>query len=120
MPYLATAAGAVALEVDGEVGDLSVGKQFDAVWIGPEPRGTLDVVLEHAADPDDALAKVLALAGPSDVRGSGWAEIGCAEHGEAPDGARRAVRNERNPMTRQYSSRNITVLGSLRSGARSG
>jgi guanine deaminase len=38
MLYLATAAGVVALEMDGEVGDLSVGKQFDAVWIGPEPR----------------------------------------------------------------------------------
>jgi guanine deaminase len=46
-----------------------VGKQFDAVWVGPEPGGTLDVVLEHAADPDDALAKVFALTGPSDVRG---------------------------------------------------
>ena len=55
--------------MDGEVGDLSVGKQFDAVWVGPQPGSTLDVVLEHAADPDDALAKVFALAGPSDVRG---------------------------------------------------
>jgi guanine deaminase len=69
MLYLATAAGAAALEMADEVGDLSVGKQFDAVWVGPQPGSTLDVVLKHAADPDDALAKVFALAEPSDMRG---------------------------------------------------
>ncbi len=69
MLYLATGAGAAALELDDQIGDLSVGKQFDAVWVGPHHGGTLDVVLEHAADADDALAKVFALAGPSDVRG---------------------------------------------------
>ena len=69
MLYLGTAAGAEALEMDGEVGDLSVGKQFDAVWVGPTPGTTLSVVLEHAADADDTLAKVFALAGASDVRG---------------------------------------------------
>jgi guanine deaminase len=69
MLYLATGAGAAALEMDGEIGDLSVGKQFDAIWVGPQPGGTLDVVLAHAADADDALAKVFALAGASDVRG---------------------------------------------------
>ncbi len=69
MLWLATGAGAAALALDGQVGDLSVGTQFDAVWVGPDPGSTLDVVLEHAADADDALAKVFALAGPSDVRG---------------------------------------------------
>jgi guanine deaminase len=68
MLYLATAAGAAALDLDQQVGDLSVGKQFDAVWVAPEAGSTLDVVLRHAADADDALAKVFALAGPSDVR----------------------------------------------------
>ena len=69
MLYLATGAGAAALELDDQVGDLSVGKQFDAVWVGPHQGGTLDVVLAHAVDAEDALAKVFALAGPSDVRG---------------------------------------------------
>jgi len=46
-----------------------VGKQFDAVWIRPEDGSTLDVVLAHADDADDALAKVFALGGPADVRG---------------------------------------------------
>ena len=38
MLYLATAAGAAALDLDEQVGDLSVGKQFDAVWVGPGVR----------------------------------------------------------------------------------
>jgi guanine deaminase len=67
--YLATAAGAEALEMAPEIGDLSVGKQFDAVWVRPQPGSTLDGVLEHAADAEDALAKVFALAETSDVRG---------------------------------------------------
>jgi hypothetical protein len=67
--YLATRAGAEALDLGEQVGDLSVGKQFDAVWLRPEAGSTLDVVLGHADDVDDALAKVFALGGPADVRG---------------------------------------------------
>jgi len=67
--YLATRAGAEALDLGEQVGDLSVGKQFDAVWIRPDDDSTLDVVLRHANDADDALAKVFALGGPADVRG---------------------------------------------------
>ena len=68
MLYLATRAGAEALGMPDEVGDLSVGRQFDAVWVAPEPDTTLAKVLVHAADADDALAKVFALAGSGDVR----------------------------------------------------
>jgi guanine deaminase len=68
MLYLATRAGADALGLGDEVGDLSVGRQFDAVWVAPDPGTTLAHVLGHAADADDALAKVFALAGSSDVR----------------------------------------------------
>ena len=67
--YLATRAGAEALDLGEQVGDLSVGMQFDAVWVRPDAGSTLDVVLGHAADADDALAKVFALGGPADVRG---------------------------------------------------
>ncbi len=67
--YLATRAGAEALDLADEVGDLSVGRRFDAVWVGPGDGCTLDVALHHARDADDALAKVFALAGPGDVRG---------------------------------------------------
>ena len=67
--YLATRAGARALGLADEVGDLSVGQAFDAVWLRPAPRSTLDVVLAHAADPTDALAKIFALGTPADVSG---------------------------------------------------
>jgi guanine deaminase len=67
--YLATRAGAQALDLDGQVGDLSVGRQFDAIRVGAGDGGTLDAVLDHAGDADDALAKVFALAGPADVSG---------------------------------------------------
>ena len=66
--HLATAAGADALGLSDTVGDLSVGKEFDALWLSPDPGSTLDVSLRHATTPDDALAKAFALAGPADVR----------------------------------------------------
>ena len=66
--HLATAAGADALGLAETTGDLSVGKEYDALWLRPEPGSTLDVALRHADSPDDALAKAFALAGPADVR----------------------------------------------------
>lgn len=65
--YLATASGAQALDLEDEVGDLSVGKRFDAVYISPTARQPLDVGLNHAADDEDALAKIFALGTPSDI-----------------------------------------------------
>lgn len=67
--HLATAAGADALGLGAEVGDLSVGKQFDAVWLRPDAGSTLDVVLRHAHSEEDALAKAFALGGPADIAG---------------------------------------------------
>lgn len=65
--HLATSAGAHALGLGYQVGDLSAGKRFDALWVRP-PAGTpLDVGLRHAADADDAVAKLFALATPHDV-----------------------------------------------------
>ena len=65
--HLTTAAGADALGLSDTVGDLSIGKEFDALWLRPEPGTTLDVALRHADSPDDALAKAFALATPADV-----------------------------------------------------
>lgn len=65
--YLATRAGAQALGLADQVGDLGVGRQFDATWLRPTPRSTLDTVLGHAADAHDALAKIFALATSADV-----------------------------------------------------
>ncbi|HET8769320.1 MAG TPA: amidohydrolase family protein, partial [Pedococcus sp.] len=64
-----TAAGAQALGLDDEVGDLSVGKQFDAVWLLPEAGDPLAVGLGNAKSPLDALSKVFALGTTSDVGG---------------------------------------------------
>ena len=66
--HLATAAGADALGLTATTGDLSVGKEFDALWLSPATGTTLDVALRHADSPDDALAKAFALASPADVR----------------------------------------------------
>lgn len=65
--YLATASGASALGLADEVGDFEVGKQFDAVWIRPPEGSTLGVGLRHASGPEEALAKVFAMGGVSDV-----------------------------------------------------
>ena len=67
--YLATRAGAGALGLTDQIGDLGIGKQFDATWLRPQPRSTLDIVLGHAADADDALAKIFALGTSADVAG---------------------------------------------------
>ncbi|SDO83082.1 guanine deaminase [Nakamurella panacisegetis] len=67
--FLCTLAGARALGIADRVGDFSVGKEFDAVWLRPADGSTLAVNLRHATDPVDALARVFALAAPSDVAG---------------------------------------------------
>ena len=67
--WLATSAGADALGLADEVGDLSVGKQFDAVWVLPQAGNPLDVGLGNARSTVDALAKVFALGTTSDIEG---------------------------------------------------
>ncbi|TKV58860.1 guanine deaminase [Nakamurella flava] len=67
--YLATAAGAAALGLFDRVGDLSVGKDFDAVWLRPDEGTSLAVNLANSADAADALARVFALATANDVAG---------------------------------------------------
>ncbi|YAL83620.1 guanine deaminase [Dermacoccaceae bacterium W4C1] len=64
--WLATRAGALALGQQ-DVGDLSVGRAFDAVWVRPRPGSELQVNLAHAQDDADAVARIFALAGPADV-----------------------------------------------------
>ena len=46
--HLATAAGADVLGLSDTIGDFSVGKEFDALWLRPPPDSTLDVALRHA------------------------------------------------------------------------
>ena len=65
--HLATSAGADALGLSSVIGDFTVGKEFDALWLRPSSGCTLDVALRHADSAEDALAKAFALAGPADV-----------------------------------------------------
>ena len=67
--HLATTAGAAALGLSDQVGDLGVGKRFDAQWLRPPPGSTLAAVLRNASSPEDALAKAFALGTPADVAG---------------------------------------------------
>jgi guanine deaminase len=67
--YLTTRAGARALGLDDRVGDFSVGKDFDAVWLRPTAGSTLAFNLKHASGTTDALARVFSLATPADVAG---------------------------------------------------
>lgn len=64
--YLATAAGADALGLE-EVGDLSVGKCFDAVFIRPTPGEPLDIGIQHAKEDEDVLAMLFAMGTPADI-----------------------------------------------------
>jgi guanine deaminase len=67
--HLVTSAGADALGLADTVGDFSVGRQFDAVWLRPDQGSTLDVSLRHADSAEDALAKAFAMASSADVAG---------------------------------------------------
>jgi guanine deaminase len=65
--HLSTAAGAAALGLGEVTGDLSPGKQFDAICVRPPVGTSLDIGLRHAGSPEEALGKVFALAGDADV-----------------------------------------------------
>ncbi|MDO5492216.1 MAG: guanine deaminase [Nesterenkonia sp.] len=65
--HLATRSGAEALGLAETVGDLSVGREFDAIWVRPPGGGTLRRLVDSAVDADDAVAKIFAVAGPSDI-----------------------------------------------------
>ena len=65
--HLATRSGARALGLADQVGALSAGMAFDAIWVKPESRSVLQSTLNNARDAEDALAKVFALGTPADV-----------------------------------------------------
>ncbi len=66
--HLATSAGAAMLQRD-EVGDFSVGKHFDAVWLRGADDSALQINLRNALDTDNALAKAFALGSDDAVSG---------------------------------------------------
>jgi guanine deaminase len=60
--YLATRAGAQALGLDDEVGDLQPGKSADLIAIRPPPDSILEAVLESETTPESQLGAIFALA----------------------------------------------------------
>jgi len=67
--YLATASSAAALGLAGQVGEFSIGSEFDVVWLRPVEGSTLECGLRNADSADQALAKVFALGTDADVAG---------------------------------------------------
>ena len=60
--YLATRAGAQALSLEDEVGDLSPGKSADFVLVSPPEGGTLHAVLQHSPSLEATLGALFTLA----------------------------------------------------------
>jgi guanine deaminase len=65
--YLATKAGAEALDMEAETGDLSAGKSADWVYVRPPKGSALEAVLKHCESPERALSGIFALAGAESV-----------------------------------------------------
>jgi guanine deaminase len=67
MLYLATNAGAEALNLEDIVGDFQIGKAFDAVWVKPREGDPLLEVYRHADSAERSLAATFALAGSESI-----------------------------------------------------
>lgn len=68
MLYLATRAGAEALNLGAETGDFSPGKAADLVYLQPRRSSVLAGVLRHTEDPHRKLAALFTLAGQETIR----------------------------------------------------
>jgi len=66
--YLSTLAGAEALGLAHEIGSLCPGKSADFVHVRPPAGSALDIVLQRAPSPVDALAALFTLGGAESVR----------------------------------------------------
>jgi len=67
MLYLATRAGAEALQLEHETGDFTIGKSADFVYLRPPPASVLEGVLEQAESPNRILAALFTLAGAESI-----------------------------------------------------
>jgi guanine deaminase len=60
--YLATRAGAEALGLEDEIGDLSPGRSADFVLLRPPAEGTLDLVVRNSPSAEATLGALFTLA----------------------------------------------------------
>jgi len=67
MLYLATRAGAEALQLDHETGDFSAGKSADCIYLRASEGSVLESVLERAESLPRVLAALFTLAGPESI-----------------------------------------------------
>ncbi|MFN3267395.1 MAG: guanine deaminase, partial [Deinococcales bacterium] len=65
--YLATLAGAEALDLQEQTGDFSSGKAFDAVLIQPAKNTPLEILFQNASDLERMLAGIFTLGSSADV-----------------------------------------------------
>ena len=83
--YLATRAGAEALGLGEEIGDLAPGRSADLVLVRPPEGGTLEAVLAHSPSPEATLGALFTLAREecvAEVRVAGRARL--HPRGQAP------------------------------------
>jgi len=65
--YLATLAGARALDLDAEIGDFTPGKAADFVYLRAPESSPLARIVEQAENPERVLSALFTLAGPECV-----------------------------------------------------
>jgi guanine deaminase len=65
--YLATRAGAEALQLEHETGDFAVGKSADYIYLRAPVGSPLEAVLERAESPDRILSALFTLAGSESI-----------------------------------------------------
>lgn len=65
--YLATRAGAQALQLEHEIGDFTAGKSADYIYLRAPEGSPLEAVLERAESPDRILSALFTLAGSESI-----------------------------------------------------
>ncbi len=68
MLYLATRAGAEALDMEASIGDFTPGKQADYIVMQPRPGTPLGNVMQGQPEPERALAALFTLGASDDIR----------------------------------------------------
>ena len=68
MLYLSTRAGAEALDLEDETGDLEPGKSADFIFLRPPEGSVLSSIVKHVDEPERILSTLFTLAGAETIR----------------------------------------------------